>query len=126
MDFDPLLFPRLLPHILLCDIDAAGADLVYRLTGTEIDHLLGHNGAGRPLTDLPIHDDANSCWEQFSQTIETGVPTYIEHGFVTPDRRHVAYRRLLLPLGRTALRVDQILGLLVFTKVWERIGEAPL
>ena len=123
-DFDPILFPRLLPHLFLCDVMVTPqVRFVYRLTGTEIDHLIGINGAGRPHTDLPIHDDANSHWEQFNRTLEGGVPTYLEHGFVTPGKREVEYRRLLLPLSRTGLKADLLLGLLVFTKVWEHLDD---
>lgn len=126
-DFDPVLFPGLLPHIFLCDVASAPKlHFVYRLTGTEIDHVLGVNGAGRQLTEVPIHDDVNSHWEQFHQTLDSSEPTYLEHDFLTPDRRAVAYRRLLLPLSRTGPNVDLLLGLLVFTKAWERVDDDVL
>jgi hypothetical protein len=122
-DFEPLQFPRLLPNIFLCDVtDGAPPRFVYRLTGTAIDRALGANGAGRPITDLPIFSNAQSEWRQFARTVELGEPTYLDHGFLDEKGQLVHYRRLLLPLGRSDARVDTLLGCLIFVHARQPVG----
>jgi hypothetical protein len=119
-DFDPLLFPRLLADLFLCDVVSGGPQprFVYRLTGTAIDRALGANGRGREVTELPIRDDEASDWPQFADTVRLGRPTCRDGSFVA-DERVMGFRRLLLPLGPEE-RVEQLLGAMVLRTVRER------
>jgi hypothetical protein len=46
-DIDPADFRKLLPNIILCNIDASGAPTTLRLVGDEIVQFLGQNNTGR-------------------------------------------------------------------------------
>jgi hypothetical protein len=46
-DIDPADFRKLLPNVILCNIDASGTPTTLRLVGGEIVQFLGQNNTGR-------------------------------------------------------------------------------
>lgn len=113
---DPIeLPPRVLPNIVLLDVERHGHRLRFRfrLVGTA---LFGY--FGREVTGALYEEAVTSCTTALvRKAIETVVtakhPVYLETSATTTGCEFMRVKRLGLPLARNGETVDMILGLLL-------------
>jgi len=110
-DLDPLEIPTLLPIIGLVDVLDGGARFRYRLIGTEIVDVGGHDPTGRFLDEvLPDSGYADYLIGMFREVTRERRPLYGESDFRGQSRIECRVRRLLMPLSRDGRAVDMIFG----------------
>ena len=110
-DLDPLEIPTLLPIIGLVDVLDGGARFRYRLIGTEIVDVGGHDPTGRFLDEaLPDSGYADYLIGMFREVTRERRPLYGESDFHGQGRIERRVRRLLMPLSRDGRSVDMIFG----------------
>ena len=110
-DLDPLEIPTLLPIVGLVDVLDGGARFRYRLVGTEIVDVAGHDPTGRFLDEvLPDSGYADYLIGLFREVTRERRPLYGESDFRGPGRIERRVRRLLMPLSRDGQSVDMIFG----------------
>ena len=108
-DLDPLKVPRLLPHMGLIDLRAGPAEAAFRLAGTQLHEIYGHEITGMRADDV-FSGDAGPYWRRVHDRVaERGIPL---HGVVkgpAQGRDHIVLFWLRLPLSEDGERVDRIL-----------------
>jgi hypothetical protein len=113
--FDPTDIPRLLPWIMLVDVERDPLRFKHRLVGTENVRVKGYDATGQYLDDR-VPDFADTpTYPQWLATAEHGQVAYhrglpVRH--VPKD--YIESERLLLPLARNGRVVDMVLLLAVF------------
>lgn len=110
-DFDPADFKRLLPNILITDIEQAPFRVRYRVVGTRVVEATGFNITGRYLDELmPTEAEApwlqlyERCCELRSPVIGTSTCTTTNGGLFTHEFG-------LFPLRKNGTSVDQVLSI---------------
>ncbi len=125
VDLDPLEIPTLLPIVGLVDVLDGGARFRYRLIGTEIVDVGGHDPTGRFLDEaLPDSGYADYLIGMFREVTRERRPLYGESDFHGQGRIECRVRRLLMPLSRDGRSVDMIFAGQV-TVASERGAQAP-
>ena len=110
-DLDPLDIPTLLPIVGLVDVLDGGARFRYRLIGTEIVGVAGHDPTGRFLDEvLPDSGYADYLIGLFREVARERRPLYGESDFRGQGHIEHRVRRLLMPLSRDGQSVDMIFG----------------
>ncbi len=108
-DLDPLEIPTLLPIVGLVDVLDGGARFRYRLVGTEMVEVAGHDPTGRFLDEvLPDSGYADYLIGLFREVTRERRPLYGESDFHGQGRVERQMRRLLMPLSRDGRAVDMI------------------
>jgi len=116
-DIDPLgLGARLLPHIVLVDVEADGA-LRYRLVGTVAREAVGRDTRGE-LVSTYHPDAAYTAWllSLYRRALEGRRPIYSESIFSMPGSRLTRVNhRLMCPLSEDDQSVSRLLCAQVFS-----------
>lgn len=110
-DFDPADFKRLLPNIMITDIERAPFRVRYRVVGTRIVEATGFNITGRYLDELmptepeaPWLDLYRRCCELRKPVVGTSTCTTTNGGLFTHEFG-------LFPLRKNSISVDQVLSI---------------
>lgn len=109
-DIDPADIPRLLPHLLLADVENDVSDVRFRLVGTELVESFGGEFTGHHLSELDYGNEADAVAESYARAISTGEPQFKISHFWTRDYRHRRIQQLLLPLSDDGEHVSMILA----------------
>ena len=110
-DLDPLEIPTLLPIVGLIDVLDGGARFRYRLVGTEMVDMDGHDPTGRFLDQvLPDSGYADYLIGLFREVARERRPLYGESDFRGQGRIERRVRRLFMPLSYDGRSVDMIFG----------------
>jgi hypothetical protein len=116
---DPAAIPALLPTIRLYDVHRDPWRFRYRLVGTELVRVLGHDPTGTWFDDLLAKDNgAHSGVDLIF--VASGQGISYRRGFplhFQPDKNHLSSERILLPLARDGSTVDIVLGCTVYHHV---------
>ncbi len=108
-DLDPLEIPTLLPIVGLVDVLDGGARFRFRLMGTEIVDVDGHDPTGRFLDEvLPDSGYADYWIGLFREVTRERRPLYGESDVRGRGRIERRVRRLLMPLSCDGRAVDMI------------------
>jgi hypothetical protein len=106
-DIDPAEIPKLLPHLLIWQVLAAGGYRC-RLAGTEIV-ALRREIAG--LTTAELHGVAGAHIEaEYDDLAGEGRPHYVERSMFWYQRDYRDHKRLLLPLSNGGERCERIVA----------------
>jgi hypothetical protein len=99
-DIDPLeMGPKLLPHLLLCDLQDRGARLRYRLVGTNVVRRWGFDPTGRYL-DEEMGPYFAYLAGLLRQLFAERVPLHASCAFRWGVNRELEANHLLLPLSK--------------------------
>ena len=109
-DIDPTDIPRLLPHLLLADVEDKVPDVRFRLFGTKLVESFGNEFTGHHLSELDLGAESDAVVESFARAIDTGEPQFQVSQFWTRDYRRRRIQQLLLPLSEDGERVSMILA----------------
>ncbi len=102
-DIDPLeMGPKLLPHLLLCDLQDRGARLRYRLVGTNVVRRWGFDPTGRNL-DETMGPYFAYLADLLRQLFQERAPIQASCAFRWGVNRELEANHLLLPLSKGGL-----------------------
>lgn len=110
-DIDPADIPRLLPILLLVDVEPGGV-LRYRLIGTEFVTVADRDVTERSFAEVfPLGPYRDYIFALYDELIDRRRPIYTEgvSPIVGSSRRRYT-RRLMLPLSTDGERIDMVLG----------------
>ena len=99
--------PRLMPYIMLLELEDEGPRLRVRLAGTEVCAKHGGELRGKTTDDFFLPDDATTVVDAALQSAETRQPTLARREYIGLDDRIWGYVRLILPLSSDGQRVDR-------------------
>jgi hypothetical protein len=115
-DIDPVDVPALLPFIFLVDVLSDPRDFRFRLAGTHFRTFAGTEVTGRLVGDVfPPEFNAevlyhwNNCVERQELAVGSGK-------LWVPERDHVEWEGIILPLSPDGTTVNMLLGGVIFTQ----------
>lgn len=119
-DINPMQIPKLLPDIVLVDIDRSkGLDFKIRLYGTEATEVAREARTGKSIDDLAegLPDDARARtierWRKAcTHVLETKAPIFTRSRSMNPERRHQIVHTAALPLCAETGEINQLIGLM--------------
>lgn len=98
-DIDPIeMGPKLLPHLMLCELAERGTRIRFRLVGTLLVKRLGYDPTGHWLADLPKSDYLDHLARLLRQTYTEASPVYATSSFRWGVKGRLDAYHLLLPL----------------------------
>lgn len=110
-DIDPVDLPRILPRIMLADVesDASGAiDFRYRLSGTGIGNVHGFDPTALRPTDLTPPIYGQLIHEHYRTVVERRQP--LAHVIVlVTNKKQRSYARIILPLSADGETVNMLM-----------------
>lgn len=113
-EIDPLAIARLLPRILLLDVEVD--DFRFSLVGEEITIRYGHV-KGKSLRELMSGPELDLTLEEHRLCVVTRLPVYSQNTLesATSGDQQI-YQRLLLPFGADDDAVTCVAGIMVFRR----------
>jgi hypothetical protein len=112
-DIDPLEMVAFLPYVVLLDVERRG-DLHrfrYRLVGTEVVTLFGHDPTGRYLDEATLPERYPQVHGRLLSVAETKRPHYAILPVPLPNRDSVYAEILTVPMASDGHTVDLLLGI---------------
>jgi hypothetical protein len=116
---DPVdLPPRLLPHLLLLDVDrSAGTPRFrFRVASTNFTGLLGREVTGSCFDELSPPERVEPVCSAFKTIVETRRPVFLAGRLTLPSRDYARVKRLGLPLARDGHIVDMIIAVFLLER----------
>ena len=99
-DIDPVeMGPRLLPHLLLCDLFDRGARVRFRLVGTHVVTRFGFDPTGQHLEEMPDGGYFAHLAALYHLSCRERAPVSSESRFRWGVNRRLSVRHLILPLA---------------------------
>lgn len=113
-DIDPTELPRVLPYLQL--IEAVPPDRFrYRLVGTAIVQIFGHDYTGRFLDELALGAERTNFFAGKLQAVRDNArPMFVRTQYVSAKGVHFMANRLYVPLSEDDRNVNMVLGSLTF------------
>ena len=98
-DIDPIeMGPRLLPHLMLCEMADRGGRIRFRLVGTLLVKRLGYDPTGKWLADLPKSDYLDFLARMVRLSYAETAPIFADSTFRWGAKGQLDAHHLLLPL----------------------------
>jgi hypothetical protein len=98
-DIDPIeIGPRLLPHLMLCELVERGSRIRFRLVGTLLVKRLGYDPTGKWLADLPKSDYLDFLARMVRLSYAEAAPIFADSTFRWGVKGKLDAHHLLLPL----------------------------
>lgn len=111
-DITPFEIPDLLPHLFMVDVPPTGP-MVYRLSGTAVVALMGHDVTGRTIGDgmVPAHRD--EAIARYAAIAAEARPNFHRRRLREHTNDFAEVDRLVLPLSEDGVRVNMLLGMTI-------------
>lgn len=116
-DLDPVEVPKLLPYLILFEVEADSKRLWVRLAGTEVVRLYGRDYTGSYLDELDFGDQRRAVLADYRACVKNGRPAVAHRKFWNLSGLHYRFERLILPLSDDGREVNMILAGLDFEEV---------
>ena len=117
-DFRPADVPRLLPHIVMVDVEHDTGRFLTRLVGTETVKAMGVDLTGRYVNDIP---SMSVVLDRYLWVIEKKIPYIFAGKMAWSEKSYLDYFALGLPLSEDDEKVDIIMwGLTYYFPTEER------
>lgn len=113
-DIDPVDIPRLLPNLLLLDVEPDTGRLKVRVAGTSVVEMYGSDYTGCYLDEIEFGDRRAAVLYDYATCLQTRQLYVSEHSFWTG--RDITYRveRVILPLSDDGETVTHLIAGLEF------------
>jgi hypothetical protein len=109
-DIDPIeMGPKLLPHLMLCEVADRGQRIRFRLVGTLLVKRLGYDPTGKWLADLPKSDYLDFLARIVRQSYAEAAPIFADSTFRWGAKGRLDAHHLLLPLTTGGSEVGIVL-----------------
>ncbi|MBK17262.1 MAG: hypothetical protein CMM52_00275 [Rhodospirillaceae bacterium] len=109
--FDPFDVPKLMPHIVLLDVQDNPTDFKYRVIGTFVSEHLAENWTGFWMSEIEHQKSPSRIWESCEHVAVTRNPLLSRIPYVGPHADFLYGEDIILPLVDEE---DKIVNLLVF------------
>jgi hypothetical protein len=116
-DLDPVEVPKLLPYLILFEVESDSKRLWVRLAGTEIVRLYGRDYTASYLDELDFGDQRQAVLADYQACVESGRPGVAHRKFWNIHGLYYRCERLILPLSDDGRDVNMILAGLDFEEV---------
>lgn len=107
-DLDPAAIPRLLPNIILNEVELDPLRFRIRLEGEQVSVARGFNAAGRYFDEPGVVVLKDDVLVAYKQMVEDGKPRYSDGAFAYHDGRGGQLYRLAVPFSLEGETVDFI------------------
>lgn len=120
-DLDPVMeIPRLVPHMMLKDVQASPPDFRYRLIGTALRRHMAQDWTGIWLSTISFQAAGSTVWENNAWVRDNRVPRYARPPYVGPHKDFMYVESVILPLASDHRQVDMLMFFVDF------IGRKPI
>jgi hypothetical protein len=116
-DFDPLDIPRLLPNLILFDVEPGTRRLKARLVGTQVVATYGIDYTGRYLDEIDFGAHRDDILRDYYRCLDTAAPCLTQSSFWSDRGLTYSMQRLILPLSDDGRTVNKLLACLAFDRV---------
>jgi hypothetical protein len=113
-DIDPVELARLLPHVVLLDVERDPLRFRFRLVGTTVAKGFNVDPTGTYFDEIEHTAEQRELNERLMAVADWGPPLCATWDYTGADGRHVSYERLALPLSSDGTTVDMLFGGIVF------------
>lgn len=112
-EVDPVAIPKLLPHLLVAEVETGpgGRRYRFRLCGTEVEANFGCAMGGRTVDELARGAYRKYMEGLYARLVDTGSALYSVSAY---HDRSLQTKRLMLPLSSDGRSVDMVLSAQVF------------
>jgi hypothetical protein len=107
---EPAEIARLLPNIMLIDVEYAPLRFRFRLVGTQLVSVYGGEYTGRYLDELDLDDHGRAITCDYKEAAQCGMPQCDEYAYQMDSERYRHFERLLLPLSADGHSVNMLFG----------------
>lgn len=115
--FDILDLSALAPNLAVVDVKGPET-FVVRMLGTTIVDRLGADMTGMDIADLPPGEFVDTCLALYKAVVAEKQPFWHEpKRSVFPNREHISYEYIVLPLLGESGSVEQIVTAVEFTEI---------
>lgn len=111
---EPMRIPKLLPYVILTDVEHAPRRFRRRLIGTHITSVVGRDNTGRYFDEIYGADAVGQMEAAYSVPVDERRPVRMVGNCGYLDRSWLTYEALHLPLSWDGDRVNMLLGGVVF------------
>lgn len=109
-DLDPLIeIPRLVPNVILFDVQHQPLDFRYRVIGTRVRANLTRDLTGVRMSDVDFQRPPSVIWSHHEWVVENRQPRFIRPPYVGPHREFLFIEAAILPLGLDGRPVAMLL-----------------
>lgn len=105
-DIDPIEIPRLMPHVAMIDILRDPLDYRYRLSGTHLVEMIGHDRTGRRMREFFTAPAIEAAEQMLERLLSRRKPLAFEGRLYWIERDYLAFHALILPLAADGHTVD--------------------
>jgi hypothetical protein len=114
-DLDPCDIPRLLPNIVLVDVQHEPTlDFRYRLIGSAVFDRMADDLNGLFMSEIPHQRRGTAFWNNYALVAEGCRPRFVDVTYVGPDYRVRGVQDMLMPLSNDGYRVNMIFAAVEF------------
>ena len=113
-DIDPLDIPRILPNLLLFDVQAESRRFKARLVGTAIVDLYGADYTGRYLDEIELGGGREQILKDYETCLELRRPAISNGLFWNLRDAQLRIERLILPLSDDQEEANMLLAGIAF------------
>jgi len=117
-EIDPVELGRLLPHVILLDVERDPLRFRFRLIGTSIVKGFDRDLTGRYFDEVEHTAEQIDLNQRLTAVANWGSPLCATWSYTGADGRHVGYERLALPLSSDGQTVDMLFGGVVFDSAY--------
>lgn len=111
-DIDPIDIPRLLPFILLLEVDNDTGRVKIRLMGTRVRDLYSEEFTGRHLDEIFFGRNREQVLTSYNEALDSRAPHHCWMRFTNKDGLEFDMERLILPLSGDGTSIDMFISLL--------------
>ncbi len=109
-DFDPLIeVPRIVPYLMLMDVQEEPLDFRYRLIGSALRTHMKEDWTGRWLSDIPFQRPGSMVWENNMKVLQQRAPLLARPPYIGPHKDFLYVESIIMPLGGTGDEIAMLM-----------------
>lgn len=116
-DIDPIDIPRLLPNLILFDVEPGTLRLKARLVGTRVVQMYGRDYTGEYLDEIDFGERSAAILHDYLTCVATRHVYVSEHSFWTIRGADYRIERMITPLSDDGETVNLLMAGLDFGKL---------
>lgn len=126
-DLDPLTeIPRLVPRMMLMDVQHDPLDFRYRLVGTALRRHMAQDWTGKWLSEIPFQRPGSTVWQNNHLVTIQRTPLLARPPYVGPHKDFLFIESIILPLAANGTLVDKLMFFVDFIGNSGTAREKPL
>lgn len=109
-DLDPLTeIPRLVPRMMLMDVQGIPLDFRYRLIGTGLRRHMAQDWTGKWLSEIPFQRPGSMVWQNNHLVVLQRRPLLAWPPYIGPHKDFLFIESIILPLAADGTNVDKLM-----------------